>query len=161
MKTAGIVLIIVALLVIGGIAFTINSSDEESDKSASGPPVPPAPEGEDSLQGLPSLTAQEHSILITEEGFSPKILTIQQGDTVTWENQMSKDSWPASAVHPTHTVYPGSNIDKCGTAEEAETFDACKSISPGETYSFTFNERGDWNYHDHLSSSSTGTIVVQ
>lgn len=161
MKTAGIVLIIVALLIIGGIAFAINSSDEESEEFASGPPVPSDPEGEESLPDLPSLTAQEHNILITEEGFSPKIITIQQGDIVTWENQMSKDSWPASAVHPTHTVYPGSNVNKCGTAEESETFDACKGISPGEKYSFTFNERGEWNYHDHLSSSSTGTIIVQ
>ena len=30
-----------------------------------------------------------------------------------------------------------------------------------ETYTFTFNELGSWNYHDHRSASKKGTVIVQ
>ena len=84
---------------------------------------------------------------ITSLGFSPKTLEINQEDTVTWTNNAEASSWPASAVHPTHTIYPG--------------FDANKELEMGETYSFTFDKIGTWNYHDHLSPSRTGTIIVK
>ena len=78
---------------------------------------------------------------------------------VTFFNEDSNKHWPASAMHPTHTLYPGSGIEKCGTGEKI--FDACKGLEQGESFSFTFNEKGSWKYHDHLSVSSTGTIVVE
>ncbi|MEK6809894.1 MAG: cupredoxin domain-containing protein [Nanoarchaeota archaeon] len=102
---------------------------------------------------------QDLTIKITADGFEPKTLTVKTGTTVTFVNEDSDKHWPASAMHPTHAVYPGSNIEKCGTEEKI--FDACKSLEQGESFSFTFNEKGSWRYHDHLSISSTGTIVVE
>lgn len=104
-------------------------------------------------------TATTHDITITAEGFSPKILTIQTGDTVRWTNTINHGVWPATDIHPTHTVYPGSGITKCGSGENI--FDSCRGLNNGDTYSFTFDEKGTWNYHDHLRSSTTGTIVVE
>lgn len=98
-------------------------------------------------------------VKITSSGFSPKTLTVKAGTTVTFVNEDSNKHWPASAMHPTHTLYPGSGIDKCGTGEEI--FDACRGLAKGESFSFNFNEKGSWKYHDHLSVSSTGTIVVE
>ena len=72
----------------------------------------------------------------------------------------SKNVWPASAIHPTHKVYPGSGIEKCGTEDADTIFDACKAIHPGESYSFTFDEVGEWKYHNHLQPSNSGTITV-
>jgi len=103
--------------------------------------------------------AKVNTVTITAEGFSPKTLTITEGTTVTFTNGDSNNHWPASAMHPTHTVYPGSDIKKCGSDETI--FDACKGLGQGELFSFTFNEKGSWKYHDHLSVSSTGTIVVE
>src|SRR3989344_2395368 len=63
--------------------------------------------------------------------------------------------WPASASHPSHTVYPttGGCI--------GSTFDACKGLAQGESFDFTFNEAGEWKYHDHLNPGRTGTIIVE
>ena len=103
---------------------------------------------------------QEYSVEITSSGFSPKELSINVGDTVIWVNEDTVGHWPASAMHPTHTVYPGSNIKKCGTSEEEGIFDACRGILQGESYSFTFNEVGTWGYHDHIVNGLYGKIIV-
>lgn len=97
---------------------------------------------------------------ITATKFSPNILTIKQGDTVQFLNKDSSLHWPASAMHPEHKVYPGSDIEKCKTADKNKIFDACKGLAQGEEFRFTFNEKGTWRYHDHLKVSLTGTIVV-
>ncbi len=101
----------------------------------------------------------DNTVKITASGFEPKTLTLKAGTTVTFVNEDSNKHWPASAMHPTHTVYPGSDIKKCGTDESI--FDACKGLTQGESFSFTFNEKGSWKYHDHIGVSSTGTIVVE
>jgi len=116
------------------------------------PETPPTP---------PSSGGSEFFVQITAEGFAPKSLTIAAGDTVTWVNQGSGPNWPASAMHPTHTLYPGSDINKSGTSEQAQIFDACHGLPTGQSYSFTFNEAGSWNYHDHLNTAHFGTIIVQ
>ena len=91
---------------------------------------------------------------ITSEGFNPSTLMIKSGETATWVNKESLPSWPASAVHPSHNVYPES--DGCIGSK----FDACRGLKQGESYSFTFNQKGTWKYHDHLSPGNTGTIIV-
>lgn len=97
---------------------------------------------------------------ITSTGFSPVKLEIKQGETVRWINKQPQKSWPASAVHPSHTVYPGSDIKKCGTVEQSTIFDACRGIEEGEAYEFTFNQIGAWDYHDHLTARWRGDIIV-
>ncbi len=96
-----------------------------------------------------------NTVEITFSGFSPNTLTINAGDTVTFVNKDSRPHWPASAVHPTHTVYP--ETGGCIGSK----FDACKGLAQGEIFSFTFNQKGSWKYHDHLNPGLTGTIIVQ
>ena len=84
---------------------------------------------------------------ITDDGFEPSSLTVSSGDSVTFENKSSDDSWPASDVHPTHQNYPG--------------FDAKNALLSGESYSFTFEKTGSWGYHNHLEPDQQGTIVVE
>ena len=98
-------------------------------------------------------------VKITSSGFEPKMLTVKAGTMVTFVNGDSNKHWPASAMHPTHTLYPGSGIEKCGTGEAI--FDACQGLAQGDSFSFTFNEKGSWKYHDHLRVSSTGTVIVE
>lgn len=100
-------------------------------------------------------TTMNYDVEITSSGFSPKTITISQGDSVTFTNTVSGKSWPASAVHPTHTVYP--ETGGCIGSK----FDACQGLEMGESYTFTFDEVGTWNYHDHLSPSDTGKIIVE
>ena len=103
----------------------------------------------------------EAQITYTDQGYSPASVNIKKGDTVAWKNECLKDMWPASALHPTHTVYPGSGITKCNTAEQPAIFDACASINPGSSWSFKFLQAGSWKFHDHLSTTNFGTINVE
>jgi len=118
-------------------------------------------ENTDGITGQTS--SKTYTVEIIQDGsFVPAELTIKQGDTVTWANKWTKDSWPASASHPTHEVYPGSGIEKCDTSEQSGIFDACKGLKPGESWSFTFNEKGSWGYHDHLNfPGKFGKVIVE
>ena len=131
-----------------------------------GPGLPPPPVDDvynppPSQEPLVVPPAPANIIIFTDSGFSPNLLTIKLGETVTFKNESSKPTWPASAMHPTHKVYPGSDIEKCGTAEESKIFDACRDIPAGGSWSFGFDNVGTWGYHDHLDASKFGKIIVQ
>ena len=100
------------------------------------------------------------TIRITETGYSPQSVTIAKGGTVTWINDSDRPDWPATAQHPTHEKYPGSSITKCNTAQASTIFDACKALAKGESYSFTFNEAGEWPFHDHVEVKTFGKVIV-
>src|SRR3990167_2826378 len=91
--------------------------------------------------------AHTNSIHITDEAFNPNSLTINQGDTVSFENFGKNDHWPASNIHPTHDIYP--------------EFDPTKELKSGESWSFKFEKAGEWRFHDHLHPELTGTITVK
>ena len=112
---------------------------------------------------LPTETGETttHTIVYTANGYSPGQLTIKVGDTVIFKNESQMEMWTASAMHPTHKVYPGSGIEKCGTAEAAKIFDACAAIASGGEWSFTFTEAGTWAYHNHLQSNHFGKVIVE
>lgn len=101
----------------------------------------------------PELTKWEVEIFDAE--YRPKFLTIRKGETVTWTNKGTRQNWPASDPHPTHTKYPipGGCI--------SSKFDACKGLIPGESYTFQFDRTGVWTYHDHLAPGLDGTIDVE
>ncbi len=99
-------------------------------------------------------------VLITEDGFLPNAISIDIGTTVTWLNEDEIQRWPASDVHPTHTVYPGSGISKCATAEKGKILDACRGLKKGERYAFTFDKVGKWGIHDHLHPGVTMQVEV-
>ena len=107
-----------------------------------------------------SLNTNTNTVEMSSSGFSPSTLTINVGDLVTFTTIDSGSYWPATAFHPSHTVYPGSSLSKCNSVEKDSIFDSCKNIGSGESYTFTFNEVGSWNYHDHRRASRTGTIIV-
>jgi len=87
------------------------------------------------------------TIEIDELGFHPAEVTITAGTTVLFVNNGQAKHWPASDVHPTHEILP--------------EFDANKGLETGETYSYTFNDVGEWSMHDHLNPRLVGTITVQ
>ena len=93
-------------------------------------------------------------VVFTDEGFRPNEAKVRVGGTVVWVNKSATAVWPASAMHPTHDVYP----EKGGCI--ASAFDACRRIGPGETFEFKFDQVGTWKYHDHLNASMFGAIKV-
>ena len=100
------------------------------------------------VSGIVSAHSVEGQIIIhiTDEGFDPSTIEIEQGQTVIFENEGEEDHWPASDVHPTHEIY--------------SEFDPGRPVSPGETWKFTFEKAGAFTLHDHLYPQFTGTIAV-
>ena len=112
------------------------------------------------LAGGEDQTGRELTVLIDEQGFEPKSFEIAQGDTVIFENDGEQPHWPASNIHPTHRMYPGSGSEYCGTAEQSTSLDACGALMPGDSYRFTFNHPGTWRFHDHLNPEFSGKVNV-
>lgn len=98
-------------------------------------------------QAVQEPAAAAATVIYTASGFSPSSVTVQSGGTVTFKNETSEPMWVASDPHPIHTRLRG--------------FDAKNGIASGQTYSFTFTKTGTFGFHDHLSSSRTGRVVVQ
>jgi len=98
-------------------------------------------------------------VVYTDNGFEPSEVTINAGDTVKFVDESeANDMWVATALHPTHTVYPGSDIDKCDTASPGELFDQCGT---GESFELTFSEVGEWAYHNHVNADDFGKVIVE
>lgn len=100
-------------------------------------------------------------IAYIDSGFSPSSLIVKKGEVVTFENKSSRNMWVASAMHPSHRIYPDTDIQKCGKGEAENMFDACKGFAPGTSWSFVFNEVGTWKYHNHIDAKNFGSITVE
>ena len=103
----------------------------------------------------------QYVITYTNAGYSPNTLTIKLGDTVTWANDSSQNMWTASAMHPSHIVYSGTSLSEHCPDTVGISFDACKGIAPGNIWSFVFNKKGEWGFHNHLKSDHFGKIIVE
>lgn len=104
---------------------------------------------------------EQATIVYGDKGFSPANIEVSENTRVVFQNNSTKDFWPASNNHPSHTLYPGSGISECGKVTDGSNFDACGPVKPGVLWSFVFKEKGTWGYHDHLNPSQAGTIVVK
>lgn len=154
-------IVVVVIIIAGG--YLLLKSPETSAPNSS---ITPQSTLQEIVSTVPTLTTlpsttqttqpTEQSIInYTNGGYSPNTFNIKIGTTITFKNNSSRSMWPASAVHPTHRLYPttGGCI--------GSTFDACKGIQPGGSWSFKFDIAGTWKYHDHLNPSAIGTITAE
>ncbi len=88
----------------------------------------------------------QNVVTITADGFSPRVMTIKKGETVTWTNKDSNPHTVNSDPHPTHELYPILNT--------------VGLIDAGQSKSLTFADPGTYTYHDHLEASLTGEVIV-
>lgn len=84
--------------------------------------------------------------LSSAKGYKPKEVKIKKGTKVIFKNQDQDLHWPASNIHPTHTIYP--------------EFDPQRPVKSGESWEFIFDKVGIWRFHDHLLPQVNGTILV-
>lgn len=161
------IILIVVVIVLGGY-FLLKSEKAQvppEETSTSGMPVPGTntPEmivtEEGDTNGLPG--ANQNVIAYSDAGYLPSILTIKAGETVMFKNQSAQNVWTASAMHPTHILYSGTPLSEHCPDSADTSFDACKGIPPGDSWSFTFTKVGAWSYHDHLHPTLFGKIVVE
>jgi len=152
-----IILIVgVVLIVILGVFYVKQESAEESD-------MPAIEEEGESMEKEDGAVMGKNIVVYSDSGFSPKELTIKAGETVAFRNDSSRLVWTATAIHPSHTVYPESSIQKCfdDQADKSLLFDSCGDVQEGQEWSFVFREIGSWNYHNHRRASEWGTIIVE
>ncbi|MBI4133735.1 hypothetical protein HY478_03910 [Candidatus Uhrbacteria bacterium] len=101
-------------------------------------------------EGAPSLgePAPSDEVIEYRDGvFTPAELRIPVGTTVTFKNVGSQSVWPASGIHPTHLLCAG--------------FDARRPLGPREIYTFTFEAAKTCPYHNHISATEFGRIIVE
>jgi len=90
----------------------------------------------------PKLQLYQASITISSRGFSPASVTVKKGDSVAWLN---KD-------RAMHLIVSDSS---------AFAFKGQGSLSFSDMYLVTFTTAGTYTYHDMLTPSLKGTIIVE
>ncbi|MDY9923198.1 cupredoxin family copper-binding protein [Methanobacterium sp.] len=94
---------------------------------------------ENSTGNNSSSNSTGNSVSIQNFAFNPSTLTVKAGTTVTWTNKDSTN-------HP--------------VASDTGVF-ASGDLNNGDSYSYTFNQTGNYPYHCTTHTSMKGTIIVQ
>lgn len=144
-----IIIAAILVIVVLGLAYTLTQRGNlAKPQSQQTPPAsievsqPATPAAETS----PSAEVADMTVNITSTGFTPKEVKIKVGETVTWMNEDTAVHNVSSAPHPTHTAYTPLNLG---------------NIPAGGKVSLTFPTAGTYKYHNHLTPTLTGTVVVE
>lgn len=119
-----IVLVVILLAIILGITFLFLKNDNTNKASVQ-------------VEKKKEVQVSENSVSIKDFAFTPAVLNVKQGDTVTWINGDST----------LHTV--NSNL-----------FDS-PNLNTGDTFEFTFKDKGSFEYACGIHPSMKGQIVVE
>ncbi len=95
------------------------------------------------LRNFSSASAMEAEVAMEGSAFVPEVITVTTGTTVIWAN---RDAFE-------HTVTSGTQGSPSGT------FDA--SVAAGETFSYTFDSAGSYDYYCRIHSGMSGTVIVE
>lgn len=119
--------------------------------------------------------SEKNVVQITDKGFVSNTIKIKAGEVVTFISKATAPVWPAGDNHPTHDAYPsdvynlpGDQAKSFGSKacveygiRKGDVFDPCRLLLPEETFSFRFNEKGTWSFHNHVRPEHTGKIIVE
>lgn len=135
MKIKTPILIVIAIVVLGGLFFLFKPKTDSV-----------TPQLNQTSNSNEKQVVDTKTIVMKPDSFEPKNTTIQKNTKVIFKNEDTVDRWPASALHPTHGIYP--------------EFDPQEPVKPGSDWSFVFDKVGKWKFHDHLIPSLQGEITV-
>jgi plastocyanin len=136
-----VLIIVVALLVVGGVAFALmESGGSKSDNSdMSGMDMSNSSDNNTSSSTAPVSTDK---VDIKNFAFSPKVITVPVGTTVHWTNTDSVE----------HTV-----TSDDGSSDGPNS----QQLATGDTYEFKFNKAGTYKYHCAVHPEMTATVIVK
>lgn len=154
-----ITIVVIALALIGG--YFLIKGNTQVPQSNVNQQSNILPETNANIEPSTTQSVENYEVKYTDSGYAPKELTVKVGDTVTWKNENSNGMWTASAMHPTHIIYGGTSLDEHCPDMQNTSFDECKSAQPGESWSFTFDKKGTWRYHNHVQASDFGSVIVE
>ena len=150
------VIVLIIIVALGGWYVFTNPTTSQVPVTET---IPPPEEVTTTTANMPPAPV---TVTYIDTGFSPSSVTVSEGQGVTWTNQSSRTMWVASAMHPAHTIYDGTNKDThcaAGYAGEAP-FDQCVAVPAEGSYTLTFTKAGDWKYHNHTNATDFGSVVV-
>jgi plastocyanin len=88
------------------------------------------------------------SIILTDEGVTPAVVTVKKGNAVTWTNRS----------HIQHQL----EITSPNQPQALEGFEASEPLAEGDSYSFIFETAGTYTYDDSSEPlTAQGTIIVE
>lgn len=159
--STGWIIALVLVVIVGGYFLLAGDNADTPNNSEVTEDDPAAMEDQSTSTEDSSTVNGETVVTYTDNGFTPNTVTVNSGDSVKFVNESSNSMWIASAVHPTHAAYDGTSLDDHCEDGVSSSFDSCDQIPSGEDWNFTFNQEGEWNYHDHTNAGNTGTIIVE
>ena len=131
MKASYLLILLAVLLLIGCAA----EQPAGPGAPTGGPGAAPAEEAEEAAKPE---AAGEASVDILADAFEPDEITVRVGATVTWTNTDTK----------THIV-----------AGPRRLFS--ENVKAGDSFSFTFEEAGEYQITDVLAPVFSGTVIVE
>lgn len=140
MKKYVIPILIVAALIVAVVIVATRGNDNNASNTTQ-----PSSSDSNSMSNMSSSSSNSQTptstdkVSIADFAFSPTNITVKKGTKVTWTNNDST----------AHTVTADS-----GSGPDSGT------LSPGQTYSFTFINTGTFNYHCTIHSEMHGTVTV-
>lgn len=136
-------LLAIALIAVTiGVGVALSSSDDNEETTTtptSSNATPPASESTSPTPSPVTNTPSTDEVEIEDMAFRPANITVKKGTTVTWTNKDSVE----------HTV----TSDNSGGPRSA-------MLARDESYSFTFNEVGEFSYHCQPHPQMTGKVTV-
>lgn len=89
----------------------------------------------------------EVTVELTNEGFNPEEVTIEEGSAVRWVNKSTDDEVSVNSDdHPDHKKHPELNLGV---------------IPTDSSVVHIFNTKGEFTYHDHFHPERKGKVVVR
>lgn len=95
------------------------------------------------------------SVSLENIKFQPRDIELQVGDTLSWTNEDTVEHTVTSG-QPQEQGVPG--VSENTDAEPDGLFD--HAMPPGETFSFTFDEAGTYDYFCNIHPGMTATVSV-
>ncbi|MBI3743249.1 MAG: copper resistance protein CopC [Chloroflexi bacterium] len=87
------------------------------------------------------------AVSMKDVAFSPARILVSKGAIVTWTNNDGVQHFVNTDPHPVHNYLPGLNS---------------LEIKPGQSYTYTFSDAGEWPYHCslHFPQNMVASIIV-
>lgn len=96
---------------------------------------------------VPKALPKEAVVTLTDNGFSPKEITVHSGEAVRWINNSTQNKASVNSDdYPTNKKYPELNLGE---------------FQKGSTLVHIFQKPGTYTYNDYFHHTWGGTIVVQ
>jgi plastocyanin len=139
--------LVVIAVAAAAVAVVLTNKNDNNKNTNTTPPAATSQNDQNTTQGTNNTapspqSSQENKVSIVSMNFSPASLSVKKGSSVTWTNDDSV----------AHTVTADTGTDHGLNSG---------NINPGETYVFTFSDKGTFAYHCELHPSMTGTVTVR